>query len=212
MPRSIIELTPVAELPLRPHFKIPTNDTDIDVLFDTGAVYPVWTKSSKALEDSFSHTKPAGFKFWLSGFGGPGGWCDAYIIPKIEIRKDVVLYNVTCAHFYIDDSKPRLYDLLLSPALFGSASIGFNLRKNWMVLEDEITLHKVCHTVTMKDKHYVTAYTQSDSFPSEMYKQGNVYDKVLDVLDVTPDSEKESYSSINELMGTLWPIYCQFYK
>lgn len=77
-------------------------DASCKVLIDTGASFPVWTKSTNLLHARYPQAVETPYKAWLGGFGGEGKEVPVWKIPRFVLSDGTsLLYMKSCMWLFI---------------------------------------------------------------------------------------------------------------
>ena len=113
----------------RPVFSLTTNGVEVVVLYDSGAVTPVWAKNERMLKEAFPLVEKQERTCLLSGFGKGALTCAVYKIPEFSLGTGENCYVVRNLPIILSENPSIGCDMIFSATMFAHADVTIRQRE-----------------------------------------------------------------------------------
>ena len=113
----------------RPIFTHTVNNEDITMLFDSGALAPVWCMGKNKLLRAYPEAVNKNEKCLISGFGKEAIEGEAYTLPLFQLTDQGVSYKIKNLQVAVCKAPGIVCDFVLSDTMFSKADTMIRRRK-----------------------------------------------------------------------------------
>lgn len=149
----------------RPIFTYTSNNEDVTMLFDSGALAPVWCMGKNKLLRAYPEAMNKNEKCLISGFGKEAIEGDVYTIPLFRLTDQGVSYQIKGLQIAVCKAPGIGCDFVLSDTMFSKADTMIR-RRNGKALEiffDKEEYHCTPKYNNDRTKFSVTVWAQESS-------------------------------------------------